>query len=488
MKLKKLLNSINYKLVQGNENIEIKDISYDSKTIKKNDAFICLIGKDKDGHDYINEAIENGAKCIIICKDMNIENKNITIIKIKDTRKELSYISANLFKNPQEKLIKIGITGTKGKTSTSWMLKSILEETKEKVGIIGTLGTYIGKKRYEHKNTTPESYLIQKYLNKMVEKNIKYVIIEASSQALKVGRINNIEFDYAIFTNLSYDHVGPREHENYEDYKKSKALLFNQTKIGIINQDDKEYKNIIKNKKCKIYTYGKKSNLAIKNIKQNNLQIEFELPGMINEKFKINTIGEYNAYNAASAILTAKLLNIDKKSIKKGLEKYKVEGRCEIINVKSFNVIIDYAHNKLSIESIIKAIRKNKPNKIITIFGCGGGRDRIIRYEIGETVGKNSDISIITTDNPRYDNNEEIIKDIEKGLKKSKGKYKIIENRKEAIIKTLNYAQQNDVILIIGKGHEKYQEIKGIKYPFDEKQIINEYKKGTYGKTRKYNI
>ena len=484
MKLKKLLNSINYKLVQGNENIEIKDISYDSKIIKKNYAFICLIGKDKDGHEHINEAIEKGANCIIVCKDINIKNKKITVIKVKDTRKDLSYISANLYDNPQAKLIKIGITGTKGKTTTSWMIKSILEEAKEKVGIIGTLGTYIGKKRFEHKNTTPESYLIQKYLKKMVEKKIKYVIIETSSQALKVGRINNIEFDYAIFTNLAYDHIGPREHISYEDYRNSKAQLFNQTKIGIINKDDKEYKKIIKNKKCKIYTYGKKANLKIKNIKQNNLQIEFELQGIIKEKFKLNTIGEYNAYNAIAAILTTKLLNIDLNTIKKGLEKYKLEGRSEIIKVKDFNVVIDYAHNKLSIESIIKTLKKTKPNRIITIIGCGGGRDKIIRYEIGKTTGKESDISIITTDNPRYDNNKEIIKDIEKGLKKTKGKYKIIENRKEAIIYALKNAQQNDTILILGKGHEKYQEIKGKKYSFDEKKIVNEYKKGKNGKAR----
>lgn len=482
MILKKILKNIEYKLIQGTTDLDIKDISYDSRNIKKNYAFICLIGIDTDGHNYINHAIENGATCIITCKDINLNNKEITIIKIEDTRKQLSYISANLFENPQEKLIKIGITGTKGKTSTAWMIKSILEHANKKVGIIGTLGTYINKKKIKHKNTTPESYLIQKYMKKMVDKNIKYLIMETSSQALKVGRVNNIKFDYAIFTNLSNDHIGPREHKNYEDYRNSKMKLFEQTKIGIINSDDKEYKNITN--KCKIYTYGKTGEVQIKNIKTKELGIEFELDGLIKGNYYVNTPGNFSAYNAASAIITTTLLNIDKKSIKKGLKNFKVSGRCEIIKTNNYNIIIDYAHNKLSMESIIKTMKMYPHNRIITIFGCGGGRDKAIRKELGTTSGSISDLSIITTDNPRYDNNEEILKDIEEGLKQTKGKYKIIEDRKEAIIYALKNAKKNDIILILGKGHENFQEIEGIKYSFNEKKIINNYLKGENGNIR----
>ena len=482
MLLKKLLDNIEYKIIQGNINIDIKDISYDSRNVCKNYAFICLIGIDTDGHNYIEDAIKNGANCIIICKDVQIKNKDITIIKIKDTRTELSYISANLFNHPQDKLIKIGITGTKGKTSTSWMIKSILEQNNEKVGVIGTLGTYIDNKKIEHKNTTPESYLIQKYMKEMVDNNIKYLIMETSSTALKVGRINNITFDYGIFTNLSLDHVGPREHKDYEDYKNSKIKLFKQSKIGIINSDDIEYENIKKQSTCKIYTYGTTGEIQIKNIQEKDLGIEFELDGLIKDKFKINTPGIFSAYNAASAIIVTKLLNIEKEKIKKGLENFKVSGRCEIIKIKNYHVVIDYAHNKLSMESIIQAMKRYPHNKIITIFGCGGGRDKIIRKNLGKTSGNLSDLSIITTDNPRYDNNEEILKDIEEGIKTTKGEYKIIKDRKEAIINTLKQAKENDIILILGKGHENYQEIKGKRQPFDERQIINNYLKDSYNK------
>ena len=480
MQLKKILNNIEYEIINGTIDIDIKDISYDSREIKQNYAFVCLIGIDTDGHNYIKEAIKNGATC----KNVDI-NTTTTIIKIKDTRQQLSIMSANLFGNPQEKLIKIGITGTKGKTSTSWILKKIIEETKEKVGIIGTLGTYIDNYQIKHKNTTPESYQIQKFMKQMVDNNIKYLIMEASSTALKVGRINNITFDYAIFTNLSTDHIGPREHPTYEDYKNSKIKLFKQSKIGIINKDDQAFEEIKNQATCKIYTYGKNktSDIIIKDIKyqqnQNKLTTTFTLETKGNRTtYEIPAPGEFSAQNSASAILVARLLGINETQIKKGLQKFKVEGRCEIINIGNKNIIIDFAHNQLSMESLIKTIKKYHPKKIITIFGCGGGRSKQIRYELGKTAGKLSDLSIITTDNPRNDNIEDIIRDIEKGIKEEQGQYEIIKDRKEAIIHALDIVKEHEIILLLGKGHEKYQEIQGKKYPFDEKEIINNYIKG----------
>ena len=479
MKLSNILKNIKYELIQGSLDIDIKDISYNSKNIDKNYAFIALIGIDTDGHKFINEAINNGANCIFICKDIKINNDLITIIKVDDTRTKLSYISANFFNNPQDKLIKIGITGTKGKTSTSWMLKKILEENGEKVGVIGTLGTYINNEKYSHKNTTPESYQIQKFMNIMVNNNVKYLIMEVSSQALKVGRINNIIFDYAIFTNLSIDHIGPREHPTFEDYINSKALLFKQSKIGILNMDDSKYKDMIKDATCKILTYGtnKNSNLCISNIKFINnkefLGTEFKLN---NSTYRVSAPGKFSCYNAASAIYICKLLNIDNNIIKKGLENFFVDGRCEIININNkFKIVIDFAHNKISMESIIKTMREFNCNRIITIFGCGGGRSFERRYELGEVSGKLSDLSIITTDNPRNDNIDSIINDIKKGIIDQNGKYIIIKDRKKAIEYAIDNANVNDIILLLGKGHEKYQEIKGVRYPFDEKSIIKSY-------------
>lgn len=474
MELKQILKNIDYELVQGSLEVDIKDIAYDSREIKEGYAFVCLIGIDTDGHNYIEKAIENGASCVIVCKDVEINNKKIPVIKIENTRKQLSYLSANLFDNPQDKLIKIGITGTKGKTSTSWMIKSILEKANEKVGIIGTIGTFIGDEKIEHKNTTPESYLIQKYLRKMVDNNIKYLVMETSSTALKVGRINNLEFDYGIFTNLSLDHVGPREHESYEDYRKSKAQLFNQSKIGIVNNDDKEYKNIIENKKCKIYTYGTNADISIKNIEEKDLGVEFELQGMVNDKFRVNTPGTFTAYNATAAIAVATLLNIDIETIKKGLETFKVSGRCEIIKNKNNTIVIDFAHNRLSMESIINAMRRYNPNRIITVFGCGGGIGRQLRVELGSSAGKLSDLCIITTDNPRNSDIDEINNDVKKGVLEAGGKCKIIEDRREAIEYAIKIAQDNDIILLLGKGHETTQEIGDKVYPFCEREIVEE--------------
>lgn len=483
MKLTKILNNIDYKLIKGNIDIEIKDLSYDSRNIKPNYAFIALIGIDTDGHKYISDAIKKGATCIIICKDIEVK-EDVTVIKIKDTRTELSYLSANFFENPQDKLIKIAITGTKGKTSTSWMIKQILEKNNDKVGVIGTVGTYINNKLYSHKNTTPESYQIQKFMNIMVKENVKYLVMETSSQALKVGRINNINFDYGIFTNLSIDHVGPREHPTYDDYVSSKAKLFKQSKIGIINTDDSEYKKIIKNATCKIYTYGTNDNndLKINNIKYINkatfLGTEFSITGTINDTIKVSSPGKFSAYNATAAISLCNLLKIDTKIIKEALEEFHVDGRCEILNINNkFKIVIDFAHNKLSMESIINTMKQYNHNRIITIFGCGGGRSFERRYELGEISGKLADLSIITTDNPRNDDIDDIISDIKKGVENQKGEYLVIKDRKEAIEFAISNAKENDIILLLGKGHETYQEIKGIKYPFNEKEIINNYLK-----------
>lgn len=484
MKLLKLLDGIKYELLCGNIDIDVNDICYDSRNIKKGDVFVALIGIDSDGHNFINKAICNGANCIIVCEDIFTNfNNDVTVIKIKDTRTQLSILSSNLFDNPQGKLIKIGITGTKGKTSTSWMIKKILEENGDKVGVIGTVGTYINGKLYNHKNTTPESYLVQKFMKIMVDEGVKYLIMETSSTALKVGRINNIIFDYGIFTNLSIDHVGPREHPNYDDYVYSKSKLFKQCKVGILNHDDLEYLNMIKDSNCKIYTYGKNKNcdFVIDNIDYLNTNKFLGASFNLNDsyQYKVSSPGEFSVYNACGAIIVCQLLGINDSVIKSGLEKFSVDGRCEIMNISNkYKVVIDFAHNKVSMESIINTMKMYKHNRIITIFGCGGGRSFERRYELGELSGKLSNLSIVTTDNPRNDKVDEIISDICKGVISSNGDYVIIKDRKEAIIYALKNAVDNDIILLLGKGHEKFQEIRGVLYPFDEKEIINNFING----------
>lgn len=477
MKLLKLLEGIEYELLLGDIDIDIKDISYDSRKIESEYAFIALRGIDVDGHNYINKAIELGAVCIIVDKEVAI-NENITVIKLNDTRKELAKLSANLFQNPARELTKIAITGTKGKTTTSFMIKSILEQNGDKVGVIGTIGTIIDGVLYEHKNTTPESYLVQKYMRMMVEKGCKYLIMEVSSQALKVGRVSNIVYDYAIFTNLSMDHVGAREHPTFDDYIYSKSLLFKQSKVGILNCDDKYYHNMIKDSNATIYNYGKNANnLIINDIKYINnddaLGIELYTDGEIKNKFIINAPGKFSAYNASSAIMLAHLLKINNEVIKTALINFNVPGRCEIIKFNNnIKVVIDYAHNNISMESIINTMKAYKSGRVISVFGCGGGRSREIRYELGVMSGKFSDFSIITTDNPRNDNLDEINADIERGIISQNGKYIIIKDREEAIKYAINNAQNGDIIILMGKGHEKFQEINGIIYELDERKIV----------------
>ena len=480
MKLKKILNNIEYELIKGSLDINITDLCYDSRKVTKDCAFICLEGTQVDGHDFIDTAIKKGASTIFIEKDIEV-SQPVTVIKLSNTRKDLSLLSINYFDNPASKLTMIGITGTKGKTTTSWMIKNILEEEGKKVGVIGTMGVFIGNNHYETINTTPESYEIQKYLSEMVNQNIEYAVMEVSSQALKVGRVEGMTFDYGIFTNLTKDHIGEGEHENMEDYIYSKSLLFQKSKHGILNIDDKHYQDMTKNNTCDIHTFGKnkEADLIINNIKllrkEHFIGLELHTKGLIEDTFLVNTPGEFSAYNAISAILTTKLIGCKLESIKKALSKVAVKGRVEIIPVSSkYSVIIDYAHNGISMTNILNTMREYHPKRIVSLFGCGGNRSKTRRYDMGEISGRLSDFTIITEDNSRYEDINDIMNDIEIGLKKANGKYIKIEDRKEAIKYAIENAKEGDIILLLGKGHETYREKNGVREHFDEREVIKE--------------
>lgn len=480
MKLKKILNNIEYELIKGSLDTNITDLCYDSRKVTKDCAFICLEGTQVDGHDFIDTAIKKGASTIFIEKDIEV-SQPVTVIKLSNTRKDLSLLSINYFDNPASKLTMIGITGTKGKTTTSWMIKNILEEEGKKVGVIGTMGVFIGNNHYETINTTPESYEIQKYLSEMVNQNIEYAIMEVSSQALKVGRVEGMTFDYGIFTNLTKDHIGEGEHENMEDYIYSKSLLFQKSKHGILNIDDKHYQDMTKNNTCDIHTFGKnkEADLIINNIKllrkEHFIGLELHTKGLIEDTFLVNTPGEFSAYNAISAILTTKLIGCKLESIKKALSKVAVKGRVEIIPVSSkYSVIIDYAHNGISMTNILNTMREYHPKRIVSLFGCGGNRSKTRRYDMGEISGRLSDFTIITEDNSRYEDINDIMNDIEIGIKKANGKYIKIEDRKEAIKYAIENAKEGDIILLLGKGHETYREKNGVREHFDEREVIKE--------------
>ena len=480
MKLEKLLEGIEYELVKGNIDTDVNNIYYDSRKVEKGSLFYCMEGTTVDGHDYIDSAIEKGASVIVISKDVNI-NSDVTVIKIKDTRRMLSKISINFFGNPIKELTSIAITGTKGKTTTTWMIKNILEEDNKKVGVIGTMGVFFGDKHYSTVNTTPESYEIQKYLREMVDNGVKYLVMEVSSQALKVGRVDGLVFDYGVFTNLTQDHIGENEHPNMEDYIYCKSLLFRQCKHGIFNIDDIHYNDMIKDSTCDIYTYGKSSdaNLVISKMsllrKKNFIGIELNTDGLIKDSFLVNTPGEFSAYNSACAIITTHLLGCNTDSMKKALKKVAVKGRVEIVpGFENFSVIIDYAHNGVSMDNILSTMREYHPKRIVSLFGCGGNRSKDRRYDMGEVSGNLADFTIVTEDNSRFEDVEDIMNDIEIGLKKTNGKYIKIGDRKEAIKYALDNALEGDIILLLGKGHETYQEKNGERYHYDEREIIKE--------------
>lgn len=478
MKLIKILSGIKYEVVKGDIEIEVNNISYDSRKVGKEDAFICLVGASVDGHDYIEKAIESGANTIIVQKDINIDS-DVTVIKLEDTRKSLSRLAINYFDNPSSELTTIAITGTKGKTTTSFMIKNILEEDNRKVGVIGTMGVFFGDKHYSTVNTTPESYDIQKYLREMVNDGVEYLVMEVSSQALKVGRVDGMMFDYGVFTNLSEDHIGNNEHKDMEEYIYCKSLLFKMCKNGIFNIDDIHYNEMIKDCTCKVYTFGhnKEANLVIDKVellrKEHFIGLEMKTSGIVNDVFLVNTPGEFSAYNSACAIIVTTLLGCNIDSIKDALSKVAVRGRVEIVPVsKKYTVIIDYAHNGVSTESILTTMRKYNPKRIVSLFGCGGNRSKDRRYDMGEVSGKYADLSILTEDNSRYEDVNDIINDIEVGIKKTDGKYIKIPDRREAIKYAIDNAEEGDIILILGKGHETYQEKKGKRTHFDDREEV----------------
>lgn len=478
MKLIKILSGIKYEVVKGDIEIEVNNISYDSRKVGKEDAFICLVGASVDGHDYIEKAIESGANTIIVQKDINIDS-DVTVIKLEDTRKSLSRLAINYFDNPSSELTTIAITGTKGKTTTSFMIKNILEEDNKKVGVIGTMGVFFGDKHYSTVNTTPESYDIQKYLREMVNDGVEYLVMEVSSQALKVCRVDGMMFDYGVFTNLSEDHIGDNEHKDMEEYIYCKSLLFKMCKNGIFNIDDIHYNEMIKDCTCKVYTFGhnKEANLVIDKVellrKEHFIGLEMKTSGIVNDVFLVNTPGEFSAYNSACAIVVTTLLGCNIDSIKDALSKVAVRGRVEIVPVsKKYTVIIDYAHNGVSTESILTTMRKYNPKRIVSLFGCGGNRSKDRRYDMGEVSGKYADLSILTEDNSRYEDVNDIINDIEVGIKKTDGKYIKIPDRREAIKYAIDNAEEGDIILILGKGHETYQEKNGERTHFDDREEV----------------
>jgi len=483
MNLKELLNKVSYNLLNGDLDIKINDIKYDSRKVKPNDMYIALVGFHSDGHDYIEEAINNGATVIITSKIINCP-KNITVIKVDDTRLALAYISKNYFHSPDKELKIIGVTGTAGKTTTTHMIREILLNSGINCGLIGSNGTKYNDKIIPTCNTTPESYEIFKSFREMANSSVKCVAMEASSQAFKLNRLAGIIFDIGVLTNITTDHIGPGEHDSQEDYVNCKKKLFLNSKEVIINNDSQYLNEITKGISVPITTYALNNDADIKVTNSNFvneadfLGSSFNVAGIINDSFKISIPGEFNIYNALCAITVCSKLNVNINKLKEALLNIKVRGRMELVlsNAK-FKVLIDYAHTSDEMDGLVKTLKMYKPKRLVSVFGGGGNRARERRYSLGEIIGRESDLCIITMDNPRFEDISSINEDIKVGLNKVNAKYIEIEDRSLAIKYAINNAKDGDIIVLIGKGHEEYQEIKGVKHHFSELEVIEEIKK-----------
>lgn len=480
IRLSSLLKNLQYECLSGNTEIEVSEVIYDSRKVSQNCLFICIEGANFDGHQYVEEVIEKGAKAVVVSKTVDIaKDSDVVIIKVEDTRYAMAFIAAAYFDNPADQMKIIGITGTKGKTTTTYLVKSILEKAGYKVGLVGTIETIIGDRNIPANNTTPESYVLQSYFRQMSDAGCDVVVMEVSSQGLMLHRTQGFLFDIGIFTNMEPDHIGPNEHASFEEYMQCKGLLFKQCKVGIANSDDIHCSTVMMGHTCELETFGfgEQADLRAANTKlvtrPGYLGVAFTVAGLLNFNVEVDTPGRFSVYNALAAIAICRHFKVAEENIKKALTEATVKGRIEMVKVSDeYTLMIDYAHNAMALESLLTTLKEYQPKRLVCLFGCGGNRSKLRRFEMGEVSGKLADFTIITSDNPRFEEPQDIIEDIKAGISKTDGNYIEIADRKEAIAYAIRNGQPGDVIVLAGKGHEDYQEIKGVHYPMDERVII----------------
>lgn len=482
MKLADLLCNLSYECIKGNTNVDVTEVVYDSRKVSVGCLFVCIEGTNFDGHNFAEDVTDKGARVLVVSKNVaGVEDKDVTVIKVENTRYAMAFISAAYFGHPAEKLKVIGVTGTKGKTTTTYLVKSILENAGHRVGLVGTIEVIIDDTHIHAENTTPESYKLQEYFAQMVEAGLDTVVMEVSSQALMLHRTQGFIFDYGIFTNLEPDHIGPGEHASFEDYMACKGLLFKQCRIGIVNGDDAHCKQVTEGHTCSLETFGLNAEnmLRAEDIrlvhKPGELGVDFMVKGLMDFEVEVPTPGKFSVYNALAAIAICRHFDVSAENIKKALLQAKVKGRIEMVKVSDeFTLLIDYAHNAMALESLLSTLKEYEPHRLVCLFGCGGNRSKLRRFEMGEVSGHLADFTIITSDNPRFEDPQAIIEDIKVGIGKTGGKYIEIADRKEAIRYAITHGEKGDIVILAGKGHEDYQEIKGVKYPMDERVLISE--------------
>ena len=475
-----LLEHLDGQVIKGTVEGEISALVYDSRKVTKDCMFVCIKGAVYDSHEHTEEVVNKGARVIVAERSVEVP-EGVTLVLVPDTRCALALLSAAYFDHPARKLKVIGITGTKGKTTTTFMVREILEHAGYKVGLMGTIETIIGEKRIPANNTTPESYMVQEYFAQMVEAGCQVCVMEVSSQGLMMHRTAGIPFEIGIFTNLAPDHIGPNEHASFEEYAACKGLLFRQCRIGIANVDDTHFEKVLKGHTCALETIGfsEKADYRASQVeligRPGYLGVSYHISGKMDLDVEIDLPGTFSVYNSLVAIAVCEHFQVSQADLKEALKVVKTKGRIEMIKVsEDFTLMIDYAHNAMSLESLLLTLKEYHPKRLICVFGCGGNRSRLRRYEMGEVSGRLADLTVITSDNPRFEEPQAILDDIKVGMARTDGAFVEIIDRKEAIRYVIENGQKGDVIVLAGKGHEDYQEIKGKKYPMDERDLIRQ--------------
>lgn len=469
MKLSELLKNADVK--NSFADCEIVDVTQDSRLVEEGFLFVCIKGNTFDGHSVAKEMLEKGARAVVCERDLGLENQ----IVVSDTREAYSVICANYFSNPAKKLKLIGLTGTNGKTTTTFLIKQILEGAGKRVGLIGTVQNMVCDEVYPAKYTTPDAYELQRLFSLMVKADCEYCVMEVSSQALAQGRVNGLHFEIGAFTNLTQDHLD--YHKTWENYFNSKRILFENSSIAVTNADDENGLKIVSGLNCKVVSYAVNTNNAdyvAKNVKFKSNGVEYELVSELIGRVNCPIPGRFSVYNSLCAASIALTLGISFEEVLTAISKSNgVKGRIEVVPTDTdYTVIIDYAHSPDGLENIISSLREIAKKRIVTVFGCGGDRDRTKRPIMGKIAAELSDFCVVTSDNPRSENPSKIIEDILEGMKNISTPYVVVENRREAIKWVLEHAEKDDIILLAGKGHETYQILPTGTIHFDEREVV----------------
>ncbi len=487
MKLSDLLEGVEHTLVQGNTDIDIADVLYDSRKAAPNMLFVCIKGTQRDSHDFAADCVAKGASALVIQHDIPLADMpNVTVIKVQSSRYAMALMSANYFGKPATQMTMIGVTGTKGKTTTTHMMKSVLEAAGKQVGMIGTNGIYYRGIHRDTLNTTPESYELHKIFREFLDAGCDSVLMEVSSQGIMMDRIAGIHYDIGVFTNLSPDHIGEGEHATFEEYRGWKGKLFQRCDIGIVNIDDENTEELLKGHTCSLvgYGYGAAANYRASDAKllrdEAFLGVAFHVSGAESLDVAVNMPGAFSVYNALAALSMSKVLGLPERAIHDGLAACAVKGRVELVPIsKRFTILLDYAHNEVSTESLLETLRAYSPTRLVVVFGCGGNRSKLRRYGMGEICARMADFSILTEDNNRFEEIEDILADIKIGVAKGNANAAFVEipDRLDALHYAVDHAKDGDLIAVIGKGHEAYRDRKGEKTPFLERELLEEYAK-----------